>query len=64
MSHLSSNICKEYYRLKKEMNDAYAAYEADPTKDNLFTYRLFTQRWRDFCVETVARYAGDDLTKE
>lgn len=64
MSHLSKNICQEYYRLKKEMTDAFADYDANPTQENLYVYRLLTQRWRDFCVETVAKYAGDDLTKE
>jgi hypothetical protein len=64
MSHLSTNICREYFRLKKEMTDALAVYEAEPTPENKFAYRLLTLRWRDFCVETVAKYVGDDLTKE
>ena len=63
MSHLSKNVCNEYYSLKKEMVEAFTTYEANPTPETLFAYRLLTERWRDFCVETVARYAGDDLVK-
>lgn len=63
MSHLSSNVIREYYRLKKEMVDAFMTYEANPTPETLFAYKLLTERWRDFCVETVAKYAGDDLPR-
>ena len=64
MSHLSRTVCNKYYRLKNDMLAAYNTYEAYPTEANRIAYNMLTQRWRDFCVETVAKYSGDDLLKE
>ena len=57
-----SSIHWQYWLLKKEMTDAFNAYESVPTAENKFNYNLLTQRWRDFCVETVASMVGDDLS--
>ena len=43
----------KYYMLKMSMDDAYARFDKNPTKQNSDCYGMALNDFRDFCVEIV-----------